>query len=215
MQAENHDAHPQRGDVTIEKDAAIRAALLPKIHALLALESPCLIIEEMGIDHGRSRIDVAAMGSFVYGVEIKAASDSLARLPQQVVHYDKLVDFAHLVLTAKHVDAALVATPPHWGLILAESAENHISFRVIRAAIRNFAREPETLARLLWRDEALAVLVSLGLDRGFRTKPARVLHRHLATVMDLDALSSVVLNQIRRRSSWGERQNKPTMLLAL
>lgn len=201
--------------MTVDRDASIRAAILPKLHTLVALEADCLLIEELGIDHGRSRIDIAAMGSFVYGFEIKSASDSLSRLPRQIALYDTLVDFSYLVVAAKHFDQALSKTPSHWGIILAEERPDDIHFRVMRPGKRNLTRKLESLAKLLWRDEALAVLVSLGLDRGFRGKPARILHSRLASVMDLDALSAAVLKHVQRRTNWGDRQSKPISLCCM
>lgn len=201
--------------MTIDRDAVLRAALLPKLSTLVSLEDNSVLVEEMGIEHGVSRIDVAVIGSFVHGFELKAASDSLRRLTQQVIHYDKLVDFAYLVLTENHVEPASASAPAHWGIILAFEHYDQIQFRVLRHATRNPGRVPEALARLLWREEALAALVSLGLDRGFRQKSARILHRRLAASIDLDALSAIVLNQVRQRDMWGERQKQPTPLFAI
>ena len=178
----------------------------------MSLEPNCLVVEEMGIDHGSSRIDIAALGSLVHGFEIKAALDSLTRLQRQVRHYNRLVDFAYLVLVEKHLAAAAPIVPMYWGLIVAQGGSDGIRFRVERYAKRNLNRDPESLARLLWRDEALATLVSLGLDRGIRRKPAHALHSRLAEAVDLDVLSTLVLERIRQRDNWGERQKRPMRL---
>jgi hypothetical protein len=201
--------------VTVDRDEAIRAALLPCIGTIVPLEPNCVLIEEMGIEHGCSRIDVAAIGSRVHGFEIKAGLDSLARLPHQVTHYDKLVDFAYLVLAENHLTSAAPSVPDHWGLIVAQASSEGIAFRVERYAERNLNRVPECLARLLWRDEALATLTSLGLDRGVRRKPARALHARLAETVEFEVLSSLVLQCIRQRNNWGERQKRPVPLSAV
>ncbi len=201
--------------MTVDRDDTIRAALLPRLTSIVSLEEDCVLIEEMGIEHGSSRIDVAALGSFLHGFEIKARLDSLSRLQRQVTHYDKLVDFSYLVLAEKHRAAAIRILPNHWGLIVAEPAPEGIEFCVDRCAKRNLNRVPESLARLLWRDEALAALVSLGLDRGVRCKPARTLHSRLAAAVDLDVLSALVLERIRQRANWGERQKRPVRLSAV
>jgi hypothetical protein len=201
--------------VTIDRDYTIRAALLPRLSSIVSLEADCVLIEEMGIEHGSSRIDIAAIGSLVHAFEIKAGRDSLTRLQHQVTHYDKLVDFAYLVVAENHLESATLILPDHWGLIVAMSAPVGIEFTVERNARKNHNRVPECLARLLWRDEALATLVSLGLDRGIRRKPARTLHSRLAAAVDLDVLSALVLNCIRRRDNWGERQKRPMPLSAV
>jgi hypothetical protein len=203
------------GSVTIDRDDTIRAALLPRLSSIVALESDCVLIEELGIEHGSSRIDIAAIGSLVHGFEIKAGRDSLGRLQHQVAHYDRLVDLAYLVVAENHLESAALILPDHWGLIVAEAAPEGIEFRVERYAKRNLNRVPESLARLLWRDEALATLVSLGLDKGIRRKPACTLHSRLAQVLELDVLSALVLERIRQRDNWGERLKRPMQLSAV
>jgi hypothetical protein len=201
--------------VTVDHDAKIRAALLPQLSNIVSLEADCVLIEELGIDHGRSRIDIAAIGSLVHGFEIKAGRDSLTRLQHQLTYYNKLVDLAYLVVAENHLESATLILPAHWGLIVAMSAPGRIEFCVERCASRNLNRVPECLARLLWRDEALATLRSLGLDRGIRRKPARTLHSRLAAAVDLDVLSALVLARIRQRHNWGERQKRPVQLSAV
>ena len=199
----------------IDRDDTIRAALLPRLSSIVSLESDCILIEELGIEHGSSRIDIAAIGSLVHGFEIKAGRDSLARLQHQTFHYDKLVDLAYLVVAENHLETSTAILPDHWGLIVALSVPEGIHFSVVRYAKRNLNRVAECLARLLWRDEALAALVSLGLDRGIRRKPARALHSRLAAAVDIDILSTLVLNRIRQRDKWGERQKRPMPLSAV
>ncbi len=201
--------------VTTDRDETIRAALLPWLHSFVPLEPDSILIEELGIEHGSSRIDVAVIGSLVYGFEIKAGLDSLGRLQRQVLHYDRLVDFAYVVLTESHHASAAPSVPEHWGLVIAEAQPAGIKFRVERHAKRNINRVPECLARLLWRDEALATLGSLGLDKGIRRKPVRTLHAKLAEALDLDDLSSLVLERIRQRDNWGERYKRPLPLSAI
>jgi hypothetical protein len=201
--------------VSVDRDSTIRAALLPRLSSLIPLDPNSILIEELGIEHGSSRIDVAAIGSDVYGFEIKAGLDSLARLQRQIEHYDKLVDFAYLVLAESHLPSAAQSVPDQWGLIIAEARSEAVEFRVSRFAKRNRNRMPECLAQLLWRDEALESLISLGLDKGFRRKPVRTLHNRLAEVLDLDALSTLVLGRVRQRDNWGERYKRPIPLSAL
>jgi hypothetical protein len=136
-------------------------------------------------------------------------------LQHQVAHYDRLVDFAYLVLAENHLASAATSVPDHWGLIVAQAEPGGVEFRLERFAKRNLRRVPECLARLLWRDEALATLVALGLDKGIRRKPARTLHSRLAEAVDLERLSALVCERIRQRENWGERQKRPVQLSAV
>lgn len=200
--------------MSVEKEITVRPALLSQLRNLVPLDADCVLVEELGVEHGAARIDVAAIGASLYGFEIKAASDSLRRFDRQVVYYEKLVDFAYLVLTEKHATSITQTLPAHWGVILAYCNGSRIQFSLVRRAARNPNRNAESLARLLWRGEALATLVALGLDRGLRRKSARILHQQLASVVGLKVLSALVLDRIRQRASWGVRQKKPIPLAA-
>lgn len=204
---------PQLGcSMSVEKEITVRPALLSQLRDLVPLDADCVLVEELGVEHGAARIDVAAIGASLHGFEIKAASDSLRRLDRQIMYYEKLVDFAYLVLTEKHATSITQTLPTHWGVILAYCNGSRIQFSLVRHAARNPNRDAESMARLLWRNEALATLVALGLDRGLRRKSARILHQQLASAIELKALSTLVLDRIRQRASWGARQKKPISL---
>ena len=147
--------------MSLSKEATVKPAFVAQLQSLLALDANCLLVEELGIEHGAARIDVATIGDCVHGFEIKAEADSLARLAHQMGHYEKLVDFAYLVCTERHSRGAMRILPSHWGLIIATCASGPIEFAILREATKNTFRSAESLARLLWRGEALAVLCEL------------------------------------------------------
>ena len=60
----------------------------------------------------------------------------------------------------------------------------------------------EHLARLLWREEALAQLEALGLSKGMKFKPKIVLFAALAEAMTADALSTYVRTCLKSRANW-------------
>jgi hypothetical protein len=54
---------------------------------LLARARTCpdsIVIDELGLDHGACRVDIAVINGHIRGVEIKADVDVLDRLPGQV-----------------------------------------------------------------------------------------------------------------------------------
>lgn len=46
-----------------------------------------LVVEELGLFHGASRVDLAVVGRSLHGYEIKSDRDSLDRLEQQAADY--------------------------------------------------------------------------------------------------------------------------------
>jgi len=53
-----------------------------------------LIVNELGLADGASRVDIAVINGHICGGEIKAEADSLDRLPRQVEAYGRLVEDA-------------------------------------------------------------------------------------------------------------------------
>lgn len=145
-------------------------------------------IYEFWVPRSNERADVAVIGSTLDGFEIKTDQDSLKRLPRQADAYSRVFDRCHAVLAPRHVDRATEILPPWWGVLVIEDS---MRFRVLRDAEANDEVDPETLVRLLWRDEACAALCDLGFppDRGvgrFR------MWELLLTLLDLDGLKRVV-----------------------
>ena len=64
------------------------------------------------------RIDVYTVSSREFiGYEIKSDADTLKRLPQQIVSFNRLFDRMYLVCGSKHLDEALQLIPDWWGVI--------------------------------------------------------------------------------------------------
>jgi hypothetical protein len=57
-------------------------------------------------------------------------------------------------------------------------------------------------ARLLWRDEVLALLDQAGAARGWRGRPRAVLYERLVGALGRDVLCARVVDVLRRRGDW-------------
>jgi hypothetical protein len=66
----------------------------------------------------------------------------------------------------------------------------------------NPALDAVAVAKLLWRDEALALLAEMGCDAGVRSKPRKVVYKRLSDALHLSVLRGKVRNQLRNRSNW-------------
>jgi hypothetical protein len=56
------------------------------------------IIEELGVVHGKSRIDIAVINGLMHGYEIKSDKDTLQRLPEQMNMYNSVFNKVTLVV---------------------------------------------------------------------------------------------------------------------
>ena len=192
------------GAIYIGRKASAKRANDPDVRALLReyLESihegtGTVLLEELGLCQGDVRVDVAAVNGELSGYEIKSPSDTLARFPNQCRIYSKVVDRAWLVAPAKTLAAARV--PEWWGQIAIFELENRLALRVIKDANLNPSPDSLSIAKLLWRDEALECLRNAGRARGVMTKSRKVIWKRLIECVALDDLRATVRAALKRR----------------
>lgn len=165
-----------------------------------------LVIDELGLDHGSCRIDIAVINGHIRGVEIKAEADTLERLPRQVAAYGEVVDKALLIVDPKHLASALTIVPDWWGVMIAERGTTQgVRFRRLRPERANKGIDPLVLARLLWRPEAQATLRSLGVSERELRVPRATLYKMLVDRLPLRRLSQTVRETLKARTTWRDR----------
>ncbi|MGK2911693.1 MAG: sce7726 family protein [Sphingobium sp.] len=166
-----------------------------------------LVIDELGLDHGSCRIDIAVINGHIRGVEIKAEADTLDRLPRQVAAYGEVVDKALLIVDPKHLASAMTIVPDWWGIMVAERGANQgVRFRRVRPERANRGIDPLVLARLLWRPEVQALLRELGVPERDLRAPREELYQRLVSLMPLRKLSSAVRTALKSRTTWRDQQ---------
>jgi hypothetical protein len=188
------------------KDNDIRAAA----HAtLLARARACpdtIVIDELGLDHGACRVDIAVINGHIRGVEIKADADVLDRLPRQIAAYGKVVDRATLIAAPRHIKKAMTLLPDWWGVTSAEQElSGKVYFRTVRPERANRGVDPLMLARLLWRPEAAAILRELGASKKLLRQPREDLYRAVVTALPPRLLASHVRHRLKVREVWRDR----------
>ena len=114
-----------------------------------------LVIDELGLNHGKCRADIAVVNGHLVGYEIKSDNDSLRRLGLQVESYNAVFDRAFIVVGNRHIDRIQDRIPEWWGVIeSSRGPRGAVNFSMMRKAQMNRNVDPISLARLLWRDEA-------------------------------------------------------------
>lgn len=186
-----------------EHDAGIRAELLRMLSAEFASDPSTVVLDEFGILEGRNRVDVAVINGALHAFEIKSDRDTLARLDRQAHAYARVFDYVTVVATDRHIAALATLLPGWWGLSEARHVHAHVVIRRVRRPKRNPGVEPNALVQLLWRDEALRILVELGAARGLSGKPRRVVWQRLVETLDsIELLSLYVRETIKTRPEW-------------
>lgn len=174
------------------RDHDIRPALRRMVQELEAGSPDYVVIEELGLNKGAVRVDVAVVNGIIHAYEIKSDADSLRRLTRQAEHYGRCFDRVSLVLGQKHLELAKKAVPQWWELLCVAPGEDGPEFRTVRSGQQNPAREARALVELLWREETLALLEKNGVAKGVRSKPREVLWDLAAEILGLEEIADAV-----------------------
>jgi hypothetical protein len=138
----------------------------------------------------------------MHGYEIKSDKDTLDRLPEQMKQYNKVFDKMTLVVGKKHLYHAVNTIPSWWGIVLVKIEKDGIIFQTIREDGDNLEQVDVSIARLLWREEALKILEEKNKVKGFRSKNRNIIYKKLVDVVDMDTLKNYVRNILVSRKDW-------------
>ena len=188
------------------RDLDVRKALRRELDRQHAGDDHTRVVEEMGVWSGSVRVDIAVINGELCGFEIKSARDTLARLPSQELLYSQVFDRVTLVVAELHAAKASDMIPSWWGTLVATQDERGlVSLRECRPASENPAIDALQVARLLWRQEALAVLERHSLVKGYRSAPSDKLCRRLASELPLDTIRLEVRETLKARGNWSRK----------
>lgn len=169
-------------------------------------ETDTRILDELGLRHGIRRVDVAVVNGSLHGYEIKSDSDTVDRLRGQVEAYASVLDYATLVVGKKLVTKAKKRIPKWWGLKVAVEVEAGRTVLIDdRQPSKNPNIDPIALAELLWRPEAVEILLSLGAPPRLVRSPRAILYSEIAAMLELNELRDVVRSRLKMRTGWRDR----------
>ncbi len=168
------------------------------------------VIEEYELDLGEVRVDIAVVNGSINGYEIKSDRDTLERLPKQIHHYSKILDYSYLVVGEKHYKAALELLPPDWGVYIVSP---DLQLTCHKEAQQNQHVNLYSLALLLWRDEAVDMVREVmctgkKLSSMTKLKAAKFLSENCS----YEDLNEYVRYCLKNRTGW--RVDEPKMLSA-
>jgi hypothetical protein len=167
-------------------DASIRLAL--RQHLLTQNMGTKCVIDELHIHNGNSIADVVAVTDILHGFEIKGENDNVSRLSRQIEFYSVSFPRVSLVTTVNHLTWAQRNLPRYWGLIVATSVENGVTFRQQRRAKDNPQFSRETSLLMLWKDELIRLATEIGSeDYKARDSRARLIEKISPLLADEEA----------------------------
>ena len=165
-----------------------------------------LIIDELGLAHAQSRIDLAVFNGHLHGYEIKSAADTLDRLPRQLAIYRSALQKLTLVVASRHLEAAEAIVPDWCGLTeIIDGPRGGMIFTSRRRAHLNPDLDPFMLAHLLWHAEAQDLLRARGASKAEVNVPRKRLYRMLADEIPVRELAPAVKAAMVSRTGWRDR----------
>ncbi|WP_375090929.1 sce7726 family protein [Peribacillus sp. RS7] len=184
------------------KDIDIREALISELLSRYFDDQDTKIVNEMGVLHGQSRVDVAVINGILHGYEIKSESDTLIRLPSQIQDYSQVFDRMTIVVQRNYLDQVRSIIPKWWGIILVTRYAGDIKLREVRKGRINNSVNPYSLSHLLWRNEALEILKEKGLQKGYLSKPRHDLYKKICSSITLEEIKIIVNQRLKLRENW-------------
>lgn len=161
-----------------------------------------IVIDEMDVLFGTSRIDIAVINGKIHGFEIKSERDNLERLPSQMDSYNKIFDTITIVVSEKHISKVIEIIPEWWGIYYVEKQENYIKLSKERDAIENSETDLLSLTQLLWRNELLELLSLNGIKKGTKSKNRFALCNMVVENIEESTIRSYIREKLKSRSTW-------------
>lgn len=185
------------------RDRDIRAAVLQKVICDHLTDPNTLVVEELGLQHGANRVDIAVVNGALHGYELKSEVDTLDRLPSQAEAYSKVFDRATLVTAENHLAQAISLVPAWWGIKVAtRGTRGAVLFDTYRRVECNPSVSTFHVAQLLWRTEAVAILGALGVEEKALRKNRAGLYSLLTDLLSPSQLRSRVREALKARKDW-------------
>jgi hypothetical protein len=185
------------------RDSDVRGAVLRKVLNEHVRDQSTLVVEELGIEHGNYRVDIAVVNGFLHGYELKSQSDNLLRLPAQIAAYSRTFDRVTLIVDESHFDESLELVPNWWGVKIAEQGiRGAVNISTARSVKNNPSVCLLTMAHLLWRDEAIALLEREGVEKKALRSNRASLYRLLVDAMEPSHLRYAIRESLKCRENW-------------
>lgn len=188
--------------VALVNDSHIRAALKQEFLFQYKEDRETVIIEELGVQHGACRIDLAVVNGALHGFELKSDRDTLSRLPEQASVYGAVFDRLTLVVGERHLRRAVDVVPDWWGIRVAREESGSLSFCDLKLPMNNPSPEPLSVVSLLWRNEALSFLEELGGAKGMHSWSRAEIYLKLVDRAAFNSLCDRVRRCLRERRDW-------------
>jgi len=184
-------------------DLKIRRAVHSRLIRHYHTSRNALVIDELGIHHGRARIDIAVINGNLTGYEIKSELDDLSRLQSQSEAYNLVFNKLTLIAADKFLNDAFDLLPKWWGIVAVNrGVRGGVILDKLRMPEQNPRTDAYSIVKLLWKEEALELLKGIGFDGKFLRAKREDLYGILVDTISRDVLQETVCNTLKKRQNW-------------
>ena len=160
------------------------------------------VIEELGIENGAARIDVAVISDRICGYEIKSDFDNALRLANQIHSYNRVFENIWIVTGATSSVTIDYLLPSWWGIIRAlRSEDGGVQLHEVRPPIKNNNRDVYSLLTLFKRDELNILAIKYAVAPKTIKGPKHSLIDTLASLISLDDVNQEAKNALKSRAA--------------
>lgn len=159
-----------------------------------------IIIDELDLCSGLSRIDVTVINGVIHGYEIKSEEDTLKRLPLQMNYYNKSLEKISVATNRIHLKEIKNFVPKWWGLILVDEDKKR-KLKEIRKAKKNPSVEGKSLLQLLWKEELFYMTQKYDV-KVKRSSNKKILQENIADALEMKTISQEVRSILKSRQNW-------------
>jgi len=185
------------------KDNEIRKAFHIKRLSTYHNNSNTMVLDELGVIHGKNRIDIAVVNGHIHGYEIKSSRDNLSRFSSQLKTYIKCFEKLTIISAENHIEELNKVTPTWCGIIMAKKgARGGITFSTIRKAKKNPNVDIIAMAHFLWKKEAIELLIKFGASKDMLIGTREKLYNNISKLITIPELSTQIKNLFMKRDEW-------------
>jgi len=184
-------------------DKEIREAFHSKKLSQQTRSKDVLVIDELGVEHGKTRIDIAVVNGYLHGYEIKSSKDTLHRLNDQIDSYKRSFQKISIISAEKHIQDIIETVPRYIGIIKVEKGiRGGITFTTERRPRLNPEIDLISMAHFLWKQEAIQILSSLGADKHQMKGTKIKLYENISKLLTAPELTEKIKEVFSAREDW-------------
>ncbi|MFE7062042.1 sce7726 family protein [Sutcliffiella sp. NPDC057660] len=183
----------------------VRTLLLNELNKIYGDCSNTRIINELGLENGASRVDVAVVNGIMHGYEIKSDLDNLFRLPRQMEYYNRAFERMTVVVGRKYVNEVRDIIPGWWGIKAVSKDQSRLI--EIRKGRKVSNQDPMLLIKLLWKKELEGFIDYIGLPKSYKKMRKNQLLSLLMKEAEIDVLKTYVYSVLKERENWRPNLN--------